>query len=147
MTHAAGPAAVPIPQLDGVVATQSSICLLSAEDDRLAYRGYDVAELAEKASYEEIAYLLLAGRLPSRDQLGGFVEQMRARHKLPRRVLRLCQNAEPGADPMAQLRTAVSALAFEPAVASADSSNSGRRPRSDGADAHAGRCDSPAGAR
>ena len=37
------------PQLDGVVAAQSSICLLSAEDNRLAYRGYDVAELAEHA--------------------------------------------------------------------------------------------------
>jgi citrate synthase len=113
MTSPVGSAAISTPQLDGVVATQSSICLLSAEDNRLAYRGYDVAELAEKASYEEIAYLLLAGQLPARDELDRFVLELRARHKLPRRVLRLLRDAGPGADPMVLLRTAVSALGLE----------------------------------
>ena len=103
------------PQLDGVVAAQSSICLLSAEDNRLAYRGYDVAELAERATFEETAYLLLAGRLPKRDELAGFVASLRARRKLPRSVLRLLRDAPAGADPMALLRTAVSALGLEPA--------------------------------
>ena len=55
------PGSPPPPQLDGVVAAQSSICLLSAEDNRLAYRGYDVVELAERGTFEETAYLLLAG--------------------------------------------------------------------------------------
>ncbi len=116
MTHAAGPAAIPTPQLDGVVATQSSICLLSAEDNRLAYRGYDVAELAEKGSYEETAYLLLAGRLPKREELAAFIQELRTRSKLPRRAQRLFRDAGAGADPMTLLRTAVSALGLEPGL-------------------------------
>jgi citrate synthase len=120
MTSPVGSAAIPTPQLDGVVATRSSICLLSAEDNRLAYRGYDVAELAEKASYEETAYLLLAGKLPTRHELERFVQELRARHKLPRRVQRLVRDAGPGADPMSLLRTAVSAAGLEPATPAVD---------------------------
>ncbi len=120
MTSPVGSAAIPTPQLDGVVATRSSICLLSAEDNRLAYRGYDVAELAEKASYEETAYLLLAGKLPTRHELERFVQELRARHKLPRRVQRLVRDAGPGADPMSLLRTAVSAAGLEPATSAVD---------------------------
>jgi citrate synthase len=113
MTLAAG--SVPPPQLDGVVAAQSSICLLSADDNRLAYRGYDVVELAERGTFEETAYLLLAGRLPRREELVRFGASLRARRKLPRSVFRLLKDAPPGADPMAILRTAVSALGLEPA--------------------------------
>ena len=118
MSHAAGPASVPAPQLDGVIATQSSICLLSADDNRLAYRGYDVGELAEKASFEETAYLLLAGRLPDRGQLTTFVRALRERRKLPRRIARLLRDIPSGADPMALLRTAVSALGLDPTTPS-----------------------------
>jgi len=118
MTHAAGPASIPVPQLDAVIATQSSICLLSADDNRLAYRGYDVAELAEKASFEETAYLLLAGRLPDRGQLTTFVRALRERRKLPRRIARLLRDIPSGADPMALLRTAVSALGLDPTTPS-----------------------------
>ncbi len=103
------------PQLDGVVAAQSSICLLSAEDNRLAYRGYDVVELAERGSFEETAYLLLAGRLPNREALVRFTTSLRARRKLPRSVQKLLRDAPSAADPMALLRTAVSALGLEPA--------------------------------
>lgn len=113
MTLAAG--SVPPPQLDGVVAAQSSICLLSADDNRLAYRGYDVVELAERGTFEETAYLLLAGRLPRREEMVRFGASLRARRKLPRAVLRLLRDAPAGADPMALLRTAVSALGLEPA--------------------------------
>src|SRR6185295_13692557 len=118
MSHAAGPASVPVPQLDGVIATQSSICLLSADDNRLAYRGYDVGELAEKASFEETAYLLLASRLPNRGQLTTFVRALRERRKLPRRIARLLRDIPSGADPMALLRTAVSALGLDPTTPS-----------------------------
>lgn len=117
MTHTAAPASVPVPQLDGIIATQSSICLLSADDNRLAYRGYDVGELAEQASFEETAYLLLAGRLPTRDELGAFTRALRERRKLPGRVARLVRDAPAGADPTALLRTAVSLLGLEPAAA------------------------------
>lgn len=105
---------MPPHQLDGVVAAQSSICLLSADDNRLAYRGYDVVELAERGSFEETAYLLLAGRLPRRDELNAFGRSLRARRKLPRSVQKLIRDTSPAADPMALLRTAVSALGLEP---------------------------------
>lgn len=102
------------PQLGGVTATESSICLLSAEDNRLAYRGYDVRELAEQGSYEETAFLLLAGRLPQRAELKAFVAALRAHQKLPRSVLKLVAGAPAGSEPMPVLRTAVSALGLEP---------------------------------
>jgi citrate synthase len=120
MTSPVGSVAIPTPQLDGIVATQSSICLLSADDNRLAYRGYDVAELAENGTYEETAYLLLAGKLPARGELDRLVLELRARQKLPRRVQRLLRELTPAADPMALLRTAVSALALEPTTPATD---------------------------
>ncbi|HET7599388.1 MAG TPA: citrate/2-methylcitrate synthase [Gemmatimonadales bacterium] len=112
MTLAAGPA--PVPQLDGVVATQSSICLLSAAENRLAYRGYDVRALAEQATSEETTFLLLAGRLPARSELTLFVRALRAAGKPSRRALKLVTGAPAGADAMAVLRTAVSALGLDP---------------------------------
>ena len=63
-------------RLDGAIAADSSICLLSAGDNRLAYRGYDVAELARRATYEETAFLLLQGRLPDRAALREFTRQL-----------------------------------------------------------------------
>jgi citrate synthase len=97
-------------RLDGAIAADSSICLLSAADNRLAYRGYDVADLARRASYEETAFLLLQGRLPDRPALREFTRQLRTAQRLPREIVALVRRAAPGADPMAVLRTAVSAL-------------------------------------
>lgn len=104
---------VTAPQLDGVVATESSICFLSADDNRLAYRGYDVVDLARRATYEETAFLLLAGRLPTRAELRDFARSLKGFLKLPRPVLKIARDAA-GADPMTALRTAVSALGLEP---------------------------------
>ncbi|MGH2799735.1 MAG: citrate/2-methylcitrate synthase, partial [Thermoleophilaceae bacterium] len=53
--------------LEGVVATTTAIC--SVRDGELVYRGYNIDELAGKAAYEEVAYLLLNGELPDRAQL------------------------------------------------------------------------------
>ncbi len=105
-------------RLDGTIAADSSICLLSAADNRLAYRGYDVADLARRASYEETAFLLLQGRLPDRSALREFTRQLRAAQRLPRDVVALIRHAAPTGDPMAVLRTAVSALGAAPRDAS-----------------------------
>src|SRR5688500_16384977 len=95
-------------QLDGAIAADSSICLLSPADNRLAYRGYDVADLARRASYEETVFLLLQGTLPDRSALREFTRQLRAAQRLPRDIVTLIRRAAPGGDPMAVLRTAVS---------------------------------------
>jgi citrate synthase len=101
-------------RLEGAIAADSSICLLSAADNRLAYRGYDVADLARRASYEETVFLLLQGSLPDRSALREFTRQLRGAQRLPRDIATLIRRAAPGGDPMAVLRTAVSALGVPP---------------------------------
>ncbi len=97
-------------RLDGAIAVDSSICQLSPADSRLAYRGFDVADLARRGTYEETAFLLLQGRLPDRGALREFTRQLRAAQRLPREIVTLIRRAAPAGDPMAVLRTAVSAL-------------------------------------
>ena len=58
--------------LSGVSVAETSICSIDPDEGVLMYRGYDIAELAEHASYEEVAYLLLEGELPSSDELESF---------------------------------------------------------------------------
>lgn len=105
-------------RLDGAIAADSSICLMSPADNRLAYRGYDVADLARRGSYEETAFLLLQGRLPDRAALREFTRQLRGAQRLPRDIVTLIRRAAPGGDAMAVLRTAVSALGVAPREAS-----------------------------
>jgi citrate synthase len=103
----------PISGLDNVIALQSSICRLSAEDGSLSYRGYDVRELGEKSSFEETAYLLLQSRLPSSSELRQFTGQVRALQKVPPVVLRTLKALPAGADSMTGLRAALAMLALE----------------------------------
>jgi citrate synthase len=103
----------PIRGLDNVIALQSSICRLSAEDGSLSYRGYDVRELGDKSSYEETACLLLHGRLPASSELRQFTGQVRALQKLSPVVLRTLKALPPGVDSMAGLRAALAVLALE----------------------------------
>ena len=70
-------------QLSGVVVAETAICSIDPERGVLMYRGYDIADLAEHATYEEVAYLLLEGDLPDGDRLGTFEEELAAR-ELPR---------------------------------------------------------------
>ncbi len=98
--------------LEGVVANQSSICYVFGEEGRLIYRGYDINDLADHSTFEETAYLLLKGDLPTRDQLKGFVAELKASQKLPKVVQRIIKDAPLDATPMNVLRTAVSAAVF-----------------------------------
>ena len=103
----------PIRGLDNVLALQSSICRLSAEDGRLAYRGYDVRELGEKSTYEETAYLLVVGDLPTGTQLRQFDSQIKAQQKLSPAALRALKTLPAGADAMGALRAALAVVALE----------------------------------
>lgn len=94
------------PGLEGVIAGETAIC--SVEQDGLNYRGYAVADLAAHASFEEVAYLLLSGELPTPQELVLFKSHVDARRELPGPVvdlLRLIPRATPMMD---VLRTAVS---------------------------------------
>src|SRR5215216_5146475 len=114
-------------QLSGVVVAQTELCSIDAQQGILMYRGYDIADLAEHASYEEVAYLLLEGDLPDREQLERFEEELQQR-ELPRAVQALIDGNARDATAMEMLRTAVSLLSFsDPAEAEIDRENERRK--------------------
>jgi citrate synthase len=95
--------------LEDIVVATSSICYLDGEQGVLAYRGYDIHDLAEHATFEEVCYLLWHGRLPSRAELGELQSQLVASRRLPEGVLRLVRSL-PSSNAMDTLRTLVSSL-------------------------------------
>lgn len=96
--------------LEGVTATTSAVS--SIIGSTLTYRGIDINELAEHSTFEEVAYLLLYGELPSADQLARFRAEVAGGRALSPQVLELLRELPRDANPMAVLRTAVSALAL-----------------------------------
>jgi citrate synthase len=96
--------------LEGVVAGTSSICLVDGTLGRLLYRGYDAIELAERSTFEEVAFLLWHGDLPTRQALASLKADLLAAGTLPPLVLSLLRDLPKNAHPMAVLRTATSAL-------------------------------------
>jgi len=102
------------PGLEGVIAGETSICWVDP-DAGLLYRGYDIHELALKASFEEVSWLLLYGELPTLAQLGVFSRQLAAERFLPSQVLSMLCLLPRDAHPMDVLRTGVSMLGpFDP---------------------------------
>src|SRR5882672_12700297 len=91
--------------LEGVVATPSSICYVFGEEGRLIYRGYDINDLADHSTFEETAYLLLNGDLPTKAQLKQFSVDLKAAQRLDRVVQRVIRDAPLNANPMDVLRT------------------------------------------
>ena len=100
------------PGLEGVIAGESALSRIDVEINRLILRGYDLVEMTENACYEEVAYLLLYGALPTAAELAAFNRELRAERALPGPVVDLLRTAPADAHPMDLLRTAVSALAF-----------------------------------
>ncbi len=102
------------PGLAGVVAGETEICWVDPNAG-LMYRGYDIHEMAEKASFEEVAYLLLKGELPDLTQLTEFSQQIARDRTVPREVLDGLRLLPKDTHPMDMLRTGVSMLApFDP---------------------------------
>ncbi|MBM7565426.1 citrate synthase [Paenibacillus sacheonensis] len=96
--------------LEGIVATTSSIS--SIIDGVLTYRGINIDDLAENASFEEVAYLLWYGKLPNQSELNELLQQFGAYSALPAGVLDSLKIYPKGTNSMAALRTAVSSLAL-----------------------------------
>src|ERR1041385_3567536 len=102
------------PGLAGVIAGETAICWVDPNAG-LMYRGYDIHEMAEKASFEEVAYLLLNGELPDFEQLGNFGRTIATERTLPKQVLDALRLMPENTHPMDVLRTGVSMLApFDP---------------------------------
>src|SRR5256712_12840350 len=106
--------------LEDVVVSTSDICFIDGREGRLLYRGYDVNDLVEHSSFEEVVYLLWHGALPSRKELAAHVKVLSATatRKLPPGLIVLLRALPKKARPMEVLRTGVSALsAFDPDAA------------------------------
>jgi len=95
--------------LEDTVATTSAICYLDGDRGVLAYCGYDIHDLAQKATFEEVCFLLWHRRLPTRAELGDLHSQLAAARPLSEPILRLIRTLPPG-DGMDLLRTLTSAL-------------------------------------
>jgi citrate synthase len=100
------------PGLEGVIAGETAI---STVDGGLSYRGYAIEDLAEHATYEEVAHLLLHGELPTAAQLQAFRARLAAAAQLPVELIDMLGRIPPAAHPMDVLRSSVSLLAhWEP---------------------------------
>ena len=98
--------------LEGIVATNSSICYIDGDQGVLAYRGIDIHELADHSNFEETCYLLWYGKLPAKSELKAFRQQLASARKLDPGIIELLRAAPRHVAPMDVLRTAVSTLSF-----------------------------------
>ena len=96
--------------LEGVVAASTALSHVFGEEGKLVYRGYDIHELAGKALFEEVAFLLWVGHLPNAAELDGFIAQLDANRDLPAGVITILKELPKETPPMDALRTGVSAL-------------------------------------
>src|SRR5688500_14144367 len=96
--------------LEDVVATSSAICYLDGDRGVLAYCGYDIHDLAQSATFEEVCFLLWHRRLPTRAELGDVQSQLAAARPLKEPIIRLMRSLPP-VNGMDALRTITSALA------------------------------------
>jgi len=96
--------------LDGVVVDETAISQVMPRTNSLTYRGYTVQELCERCCFEEVAYLLWHGELPTRYQLSNFKKNERRRRKISRNHLAIIQRFPKRAHPMDTIRTSVSYL-------------------------------------
>lgn len=98
--------------LQDIVAVESHITFIDGKGGRLLYEGYDIRELAEHSTFEEVAYLLWYGRLPTAAQLDQLTQRLVGLRPLPEPLARLIDSLPTDSNPMDVLRTAVSALAM-----------------------------------
>ena len=98
------------PGLDGVIATESSISDIDGKKGILSYRGYSIEELAQKSTFEETAYLVLTGELPSSTELKNFTKQINKRRDLPSDLIDLLQILPKNAKSIDVLQLSISSL-------------------------------------
>ncbi|MBC7796645.1 MAG: citrate synthase, partial [Pyrinomonadaceae bacterium] len=98
--------------LRGVVAAQSAIGDVNGEQGILIYQGYDIHDLAENSTFEEVVYLLWNGKLPTKSELETLTNEFRANYEVAPEVIEFMKHFPKTAEPMDVLRTTISALEF-----------------------------------
>ncbi|WP_328189246.1 bifunctional 2-methylcitrate synthase/citrate synthase [Marinobacter sp. OP 3.4] len=96
--------------LRGQVAGETALCTVGKSGAGLTYRGYEIADLAEKAQFEEIAYLLLRGKLPNRKELDEYKQKLQSLRGLPDALKAVLEQIPKNAHPMDVMRTGCSML-------------------------------------
>jgi 2-methylcitrate synthase len=96
--------------LSGVTAGNTALCTVGRSGNDLHYRGYDILEFADSSEFEEIAYLLVHGTLPTRAELAGYKAKLKALRGLPAAVKAALETLPAASHPMDVMRTGVSAL-------------------------------------
>ena len=101
--------------LSGVTAGNTALCTVGRTGNDLHYRGYDIYDLAARCEFEQVAYLLLYGKLPTHAELDAYKKRLRGLRGLPQGVKNALEQLPPTTHPMDVLRTGVSVLgALEP---------------------------------
>lgn len=101
-----------VPGLANVPAAESGVCYLDGSVGKLQYRGFPIEVLAEKSSFEEVAYLLLYGELPTPDQLKAFDAALRAERKVKFRLIDMLKTLPESGHPMDALSASISAMSM-----------------------------------
>ena len=114
MTETTAPAGAFKPKksvaLSGTTAGNTALCTVGRTGNDLAYRGYDILDIADVCEFEEIAYLLVHGKLPTIAELAGYKAKLKSLRGVPASVKVALEQLPPSAHPMDVMRTAVSVL-------------------------------------
>jgi 2-methylcitrate synthase len=106
----AGPKPKKSVALSGVTAGNTALCTVGRTGNDLHYRGYDILDFADAAEFEEVAYLLVHGKLPNVPELAGYKAKLKALRGLPANLKAALESIPPSAHPMDVMRTGVSIL-------------------------------------
>ena len=110
MTHIAAPKAKKSVALSGITAGNTALCTVGQTGNDLHYRGYDILDIAEVCEFEEIAFLLVHGKLPTHAELKAYKAKLKALRGLPVSVKLALERLPAASHPMDVMRTGVSAL-------------------------------------
>jgi len=109
-TEATAPKAKKSVALSGIAAGNTALCTVGRSGNDLHYRGYDILDIAESCEFEEVAYLLVHGKLPNRAELAGYKAMLKEMRGLPTPVKVVLEQLPAASHPMDVMRTGVSAL-------------------------------------
>ena len=96
--------------LRGQSAGETSLCTVGVSGTGLTYRGYDITDLAENTTFEEVAYLIFHGHLPNASELAGYKQKLKENRELPAALMEVLEKVPASAHPMDVMRTGCSML-------------------------------------
>lgn len=100
------------PGLEGVIAGTTVLSHVNPERNSLMYRGYDIQDLVRHSSYEEVAFLLVKGHLPTQSEFQAFCKELKANRELPSTIVDTFKTLPPNSNPMDMLKVGVALLAL-----------------------------------